>query len=256
SDAVVVLSRDMYELLVDGGVPARIIRIVPNWIDTTAVRPIKESNRFRHEHELEDKFVIMYSGNMGMSQNLAQVLEAAELLRGREDISFAMVGDGADRRNLERIASEKRLTNVRFYDYQPKAELATSLSAADVHLVILQPHICQLLMPSKLYGALASGTPVLAITSMASELAETVREHDLGQVVSDGRAQNLADAITAMTERPQQLAAQGARARQYAVESCTRRSSVQGMRTLLQMLLGRESTQTMSRLAEAATASQ
>jgi glycosyltransferase involved in cell wall biosynthesis len=145
---------------------------------------------------------------------------------------------------------------VRFYDYQPKAELATSLSAADVHLVILQPQICQLLMPSKLYGALASGTPVVAITSDASELAEIVREHDLGQVVSDGTARGLADAIASMADQPEGLPAQGARARQYAVENCTRRSSVQRMRTLLQILLGRESKHTASSLAEPATVSQ
>jgi glycosyltransferase involved in cell wall biosynthesis len=254
SDSVVVLSRDMHELLVDGGVPARIIRIVPNWIDTAAVSPMKQNNRFRHEHDLEDKFVVMYSGNMGMSQNLARVLEAAELLRGREDIAFAMVGDGADRRNLVRSASEKRLTNVRFYDYQPKEALATSLSAADVHLVILQPHICQLLMPSKLYGALASGTPVLAITSDVSELAEIVREHDLGQVVSDGTARALADAIATMADQPEGLAAQGARARQYAVENCTRISSVERMRQLLGELVGNVGEQVAAPLMAASAA--
>ena len=238
SDAVVVLSRDMRELLVDGGVPARIISIVPNWIDTSAVCPIKVNNRFRHEHDLEDKFVVMYSGNMGMSQNLAQVLEAAELLRGRDDIAITMIGDGADRRNLERTASEKRLTNVRFYGYQPKAELATSLSAADVHLVTLQPHICRLLMPSKLYGAFASGTPVVAITSSSSELADIVREHDLGKVVADGTAGALATAIATMADQRDQSAAQGERAREYAVDNCTRQSSVEQMRTLLRRRVG------------------
>jgi putative colanic acid biosynthesis glycosyltransferase WcaI len=251
SDAVVVLSRDMRELLAAGGVPEQVIRIVPNWIDTTAVCPVKQDNRFRHEHELEDKFVVMYSGNMGMSQNLTQMLEAAELLRGREDIAFAMVGDGADRRNLERIASEMRLGNVSFFGYQPKAELATSLSAADVHVVILQPHICQLLMPSKIYGALASGTPVVAVTSNGSELAEIVREHNLGAVVSDGTARALADTLAAMADRPEQSAAQGERAREYALDNCTRQSSVERMRNLLRELLGKVDEQVSTLLVAA-----
>jgi colanic acid biosynthesis glycosyl transferase WcaI len=255
SDAVVVLSRDMRELLVAGGVPAQIVQIVPNWIDTTAVCPIKQNNRFRHEHDLEDKFVVMYSGNMGMSQNLSQVLEAAELLAGRVEIVFAMVGDGADRRNLEKMASERRLSNVRFFGYQPKAELATSLSAADVHLVILQPHICRLLMPSKLYGALASGTPVVAITAAGCELAEVVREHNLGQVVSDGTTRGVADAIAAMADQRDELPAQGERAREYALDNCTRGSSVARMRTLLRGILGQEAKPTATaRLAETATA--
>jgi glycosyltransferase involved in cell wall biosynthesis len=237
SDAVIVLSRDMRDLLFDGGVPANTIRIVPNWIDTSAVCPIKQNNRFRHAHDLEDKLVVMYSGNMGMSQNLAQIMEAAELLRGRTDIVFTMIGDGADRRNLERIAAEKRLENVRFLDYQPKAELAISLSAADIHLVTLQPHIRQLLMPSKFYGALASGTSVVAITSDESELAEAVQEHDLGRVVSDGTARTLADVIAAMADNPNELAAQGERAREYALDNCTRQSSVDRVRSLLRQLL-------------------
>jgi glycosyltransferase involved in cell wall biosynthesis len=237
SDAVVVLSRDMQELLVAGGVPSRVVKIVPNWIDTAAVCPVKLNNRFRHEHDLEDKFVVMYSGNMGMTQNLLQVLDAAELLRGRSDIAFALVGDGADRRNLERSALERRLTNVRFFDYQPKAELATSLSAADVHVVILQPHICRLLMPSKIYGALASGTPVIALTTADCELAEIVREHGLGQVVSDGKARTLAEAIADMAERTDVLAITGQRAREYALDNCTRTASVDRLRKVLSELV-------------------
>jgi colanic acid biosynthesis glycosyl transferase WcaI len=254
SDAVVVLSRDMGELLVAGGVPANAVQIVPNWIDTSAVHPVKEHNSFRHEHNLGDKFVVMYSGNMGLSQNLTHVLEAAALLRNRDDVVFAMVGDGADRRNLERMAADKRLSNVRFFGYQPKANLAVSLSAADVHLVILQPSIRQLLMPSKIYGALASGTPVLALTTDDCELADTVRENDLGQVVSSDAAAALAEAIAAMANQPEALAEQGARARAFALAHCTRPASVARMRKLLGELLGWSGEQVARPLVAASAA--
>jgi colanic acid biosynthesis glycosyl transferase WcaI len=183
-------------------------------------------------HGLEDKFVVMYSGNMGLSQRLDQVLDSAELLRDRDEIVFAFVGDGADRRNLEHMAAERNLANVRFYDYQPKAELADSLSAADVHLVILRPEIKRLLMPSKLYGVLASGTPALVAADEGCELAAIVREHDLGEVVPPNDAAALAEAIRTAAGAPAN-ARRGAAARLYAEAHCTRRASIEAIHSLL-----------------------
>ena len=174
SDAVVVLSADMRAPLLESGVPADRIQIVPNWVDTQAVRPLKQGNAFRHSLGLVEKFVVMYSGNMGLSQRLEHILSAASDLRHRDDIVFVLVGDGADRRNLERIAADRQLSNVRFVGYQPKDQLADSLSAADIHLVILRPEVKRLLMPSKLYGVLASGTPALVLADADCELARTV----------------------------------------------------------------------------------
>ena len=238
SDVVVVLSHDMRHLLTEHGVPVERIHVIPNWIDTDLVRPVKHGNWFRHVHDLEHKFVVMYSGNVGMSQNLSMVLETAELLRNRQEIAFVFVGDGADRANLVQIANEKALTNVRFFDYQPKSDLADSLSAADVHLVVLQPQIRRLLMPSKVYGALASGTPILAITADDCELAETVRQHDLGLVIRSGMPRDLAEAIRAMAAAPERLRQQAANARDFAENFCTRAGSVQQMRSLLWEQMG------------------
>lgn len=239
SDAVVVLSRDMRNLLAEGGVPAERIHVVPNWVDTQAVRPMKAGNRFRAAHGLADKFVVMYSGNLGMSQDLPRVLKAAELLRGNGQIVFVFVGDGAERKNLERIAQERRLGNVRFFDYQPKAELATSLSAADLHLVVLRPEIRQLLMPSKVYGALASGTPILLLAAPDCELAQMVRDHDLGAVVSGSTPRELAMAIELMASRPDALRRQAASARAFSEAHCSRAGSVDALRDLFRTLAGR-----------------
>jgi glycosyltransferase involved in cell wall biosynthesis len=238
SDAVIVLSRDMRALIVEDGVPAERVHVVPNWVDVDAVYPVKQNNRFRHVHGLEDKFIVMYSGNMGLSQRLDQVLEAAELLCDREDVVFAFVGDGADRRNLERQAAERNLANVRFYDYQPKAELADSLSAADVHLVILRPEIKRLLMPSKLYGVLASGTSALVVADEDCELAASVRDNDLGDVVRPDDAAALAAAIRTAAAAPATNARRGADARRYAEAHCTRGASVAGMYSLLASVAG------------------
>jgi glycosyltransferase involved in cell wall biosynthesis len=161
------------------------------------------------------------------------VLEAAELLSDRDDIVLVMVGDGADRRNLERQARERGLANVRFFDYQPKSELADSLSAADVHLVILRPEIKRLLMPSKLYGVLASGTPAMVVADEDCELAAIVRENDLGEVLPPNDATALADVIRAAAGAPETNSRRGADARRYAEARCTRAASVGAMRGLL-----------------------
>ncbi|RIK76632.1 MAG: hypothetical protein DCC67_13655 [Planctomycetota bacterium] len=237
SDAVVVLSEDMRRLIAAGGVDAERIHVIRNWVDLDAVYPVKQDNSFRREHGLVGKFVVMYSGNIGLSQRLEQVIEAAALLRDRDDIVLAMVGDGADRRRLQRVAAEKNLPNVRFFDYQPKSQLAESLSAADVHLVVLRPEVKQLLMPSKLYGVLASGTPAIALADAECELAATVSENDLGLVTAPDDTRALAAAIERYADEPELVARQGDNARAYAAGHCSRETSAAAISSLLTRLV-------------------
>ncbi len=238
ADAVVALSRDMRVLVLASGVPAEKVHVVPNWVDTDEIYPVKLNNAFRREQGLDGKFVVMYSGNMGLSQRLEQALNAAEQLRGRDNIMLALVGDGAERRRLERLAAGKQLANVRFYDYQPKSNLADSLSAADVHLIILRPEIKQLLMPSKLYGVLASGTPAIVLADGDCELAEVVADNDAGVVVPSLAITDLADAICAYADSPERVCAQGRHAREFAEAHCRRDFSVGRLRELLRDLSG------------------
>src|SRR5690606_38739970 len=137
---------------------------------------------FRRDHGLEDQFVVMYSGNMGLSQPLEMIIDAAEQLADRTDITFALVGDGARRKQLEEEVRRRGLANVRFFDYQPKRWLSQSLSAADLHVVFLEPVLVPFMMPSKVYSILATGTPVLAVTDPTSELGTLVADDGLGKV--------------------------------------------------------------------------
>ncbi|HEX6961720.1 MAG TPA: glycosyltransferase family 4 protein [Lacipirellula sp.] len=233
SRGVIVLSRDMRELLIDSGLPGSLISVIPNWADTQAIYPAKSNNHFRRRHGLQRDFVVMYSGNMGLSQRLDEVLEAAELLIDRDNIMFVLVGDGAERSRLEQLAAHRHLRNVRFFDYQAKADLADSLSAADVHLIILRPEIKRLLMPSKLYGILASDTPAIVWADPDCELAHVVASNDLGTVASASRATDLAEVIRQAADSPDVVARQGRAARAYALKHCGRDRSVYLIRTLL-----------------------
>ena len=206
ADRVVVLSRDMRTWLLEQGVAAEKIACLSNWIDTHLVHPRKQANQFRTRYGLQNCFVAMYSGNMGLSQRLELVLDAAEKLKERADLRLVLIGDGASRTRLEKSAYDRGLDNVLFLDYQPKAELAESLSAADVHLVMLAPALTQLLMPSKIYGVWASGTASLVLAKPESELATLTQTHCTGRIVPPHDATALADALRWAAEHRQELA--------------------------------------------------
>jgi len=158
ADRVVVLGEDMRQRVLQRGSATDKVRVVPHWVDATLVRPVKENNPLRQEWGLNGRFTVMYSGNLGFSQNLDYVLVAAGALRG-SPMLFLLVCEGAAKADLMANAGEWQLDNVRFLPYLPKQRLSASLSAADLHLIPLRRGLVGCLMPSKLYGILASATP-------------------------------------------------------------------------------------------------
>jgi colanic acid biosynthesis glycosyl transferase WcaI len=211
---------------------------IPNWIDTSAVRPLKGRSSFRQRHGIDGQFLVMYSGNLGLCQRLEDIIAAAGHLRDRSDILFLLVGGGALKRPLEDEAASLGLSNVRFLPYQPKSELAESLSAADVHLVPLDPRVASCLMPSKLYGVLASGTPLVAVAPDECELAELTREHDVGVVAPPGEPEALADILRNLADEAWDLPEMGRRARRLAERQYDRNRVTARFAALLQETLG------------------
>ena len=223
ANPIVVLSGDMKNRLVKWGLDGSRIVCLENWVDTSAVFPIKQSNLLREKQQLQDRFVVMHSGNMGLSQHLGNVLDASALIQDRTEIAMLMIGDGADRKNLEELAKKLKLNNVRFLPYQPREDLAQSLSAADLHLISMDPQTHHCLMPSKFYGILASGTAVLAVTAQDSELATLIHEHQVGLTVSPGDPHALATSLRWCCDHREELALMGKRARSLAVNQYDRK---------------------------------
>jgi colanic acid biosynthesis glycosyl transferase WcaI len=208
---VVSLGRDMNRRLIDLGVPESRIRTVSNWSDGRVVRPREPSSSLRSAWQIDDHFVVMHSGNVGLTQGLETLLDAAEILREHREIAILIVGDGAAKGHLERESAQRGLTNVRFLDFQPKASLSESLGAADAHLVALKRGLEGFIVPSKLYGIMAAGRPVIAATAERSEAALVVAEHDCGIRVEPDDPAALADAILRMRKADRE--AMGRRAR-------------------------------------------
>jgi glycosyltransferase involved in cell wall biosynthesis len=236
ADAIVALGDRMRRRLVEekGADPGKIA-IVHNWADCRAIAPGAKDNAFSRAHGLAGKFVVMHSGNLGLSQNLDVVIDAATKLRDRRDLVFALVGDGTKREALQRTAAERGLDNVRFFPYQPKAQLEESFAAADVFLVSLKPGIEGYIVPSKVYGILAAGRPYIAATDPSCEAAEIVRAHRCGLVAAPGDAADLAAKVQTLCDNRSEAAAMGARAREAALQF-DRRTAVKAYQMLFERI--------------------
>lgn len=224
ADRVVVLSEDMRRTLTSEGLPEKLCVKIPNWIDMRGFPADiggngadRSANAFRAREGIDPaRFLVMYSGNLGTTQLLEVFLDAAGMLQDRPDVLFALVGAGSGERGLRARAKQRRLENVRFFPYQPKDLLQDSLTAANLHFLSAHPNALGYLMPSKFYGILAAGRPVLAAVQRNSELARLIETENVGAVVPPDDAEAIASAITKAAAAPDRLAQQGRRARGLA----------------------------------------
>ena len=237
ADRIIVLSNDMKRRLVDQGVDAQKIVILPNWVDTKVVYPIKgDTNPFRQEQGLEGKFVVMHSGNMGLTQRLEQLVEVADRLRDHKEICFLLVGGGAAQSELENLIAQRSLTNIRTLPYQPREKLAESLSAADLHVISMHPEITGCLMPSKMYGILASGTPILAIVPKETDVAAVVDQEKVGFAVTPGDITGIQQQIVWCADHRDDFSDMESRARALAESTYDRQVVIQKFRAFLSEL--------------------
>jgi glycosyltransferase involved in cell wall biosynthesis len=192
----VVLGSRMLEYINTRDVPAAKCRVIENWTDGQALRPKHPADSvLRRRLGLADKFVIGYSGNLGRAHEFETLLGAAESLSSDDRIAFLFIGGGAKMDQLRALVERLNLTHFHFLPYQPREQLEDSLAAADVHLVSLIPSLEGLIVPSKFYGILAAGRPVLFIGDPDGELARLIAKSLCGCCVAAGRSDDLVIAI-------------------------------------------------------------
>jgi putative colanic acid biosynthesis glycosyltransferase WcaI len=182
-------------LIEDKGAPPERTVIIPDWADTTAVAPGPKRNAFSERHGLVDKFVVMHSGNIGLSQSLETIITAAAGLKDLADLQIVFQGEGVKKADLEARVRDLGLTNVTFLPFAPRAGLGESFAAADVFIVSLQRGLAGYIVPSKLYGILAAGRAFVAAVEPDCEVALLARTHECGLVAEPGDATALADRI-------------------------------------------------------------
>lgn len=214
ADHVVALGPFMEaKILGHGSSPSRV-SVIPNWSDGDNVRPIEhEQNSFRSEFGLNNHFVVMYSGNMGLGHQFDTILAAAARLRERPDVRFVFVGHGPRMGEVEAAAKRQGLRDLVFLPYQPRDRLPLSLSSGNVHLVSLRPEMQGLIVPSKVYGIMAAGRPFILVGGDKNEVADIAMQHQCGFVVHEGDVAGLAAAILALADDLPRASAMGQRAR-------------------------------------------
>ncbi|OGA63634.1 MAG: hypothetical protein A3G81_32950 [Betaproteobacteria bacterium RIFCSPLOWO2_12_FULL_65_14] len=214
---VVVLGDTMRDRLVTGkgADPARM-SVIHNWADTEAIVPSPKRNVFSDAHGLADRFVVLHAGNIGMSQNLDVVIDAADHLRSRDDIVFLFIGDGNRKAALEAAAASRGLDRVRFLPFQPRDQLRWTYATADVCLVSLKPGLAGYIVPSKLYPILAAGRPYVAAVEASTEVAAITARHQCGVLVEPGDARALAGAVARLADDAAGRLRLGASAREAA----------------------------------------
>lgn len=199
----VAIGQIMHQKLIDLGIKTDATTVIQNWADGQLIRPIDSSvNRLRTSWNLQDRFVIGYSGNMGRAHDFDTIIEAMRHLRNDERMVFLFIGGGAGKQILEKACHEHGITNYRFMPYQDQEVLAESLSAADVHLVSLLPALEGLIVPSKLYGIAAAGRPVVFVGDIEGEIARLIEACKCGYVLPCGDGERLASVLTELAEDP------------------------------------------------------
>jgi len=195
----VVLGERMAALLSDQLLPMTRVRVIHNWSDGAAIRPVAPAdNALRAQWGLSDRFVVAYSGNMGRAHEFDTIVSAARKLQHDPRIVFLFIGDGHGKPALEQAA--KGLPNVQFRPYQPRHMLGQSLTVPDVHLVSLKPELEGLIVPSKFYGVMAAGRAALFIGAQDGEVPRLLRVHDCGYTISPDDADSLAKLIKTMAD--------------------------------------------------------
>lgn len=196
------------------GTPDEKMVLIYDWVDTNLVRPLPRKNSFSQTHNLDDRFVVLYAGNLGLSQGLDTVLKAARHLKDKSDVLFLFVGDGAGRSQLQ--AEAAGMSNVHFLPYQSREHLPEMLASADVSLVVLKRGIGSISLPSKLFSILASGRPVLASVDENSDTCKLIHSSQAGLCVEPENPEQLADAILSLRDDPSRREKMGLDGRTWA----------------------------------------
>lgn len=216
SARVVVLGSDMADYLATGHCPPERMAILPNWaVQDEAPPPPGATAALRQRWGLPaEAFVVGYSGNLGRAHDWSTLLAAAEALRDDPTFTFLCCGGGHGYERLRAAVAAGGLeARFRFLPYQERSDLAASLRVPDVHWLTLKARLTPFIFPSKFYGILQAGRPLIFIGEPRSEMAALIREHGLGGVVPEGDGPGLAALLRHLRADGPRLAQRGQAAR-------------------------------------------
>ena len=214
-----VITEGFVDNLTAKGVDPDKMVCIPNWVDVNFIRPLPtENNAFRVAHKLENKFVVLYSGNIALTQGLETVVEAATRLRHIPEIAVVIVGEEKALQGLRNYCQSRGADNVLLLPFAPREKLPEMLAASDIGLIVQKSNVISFNMPSKTQVLLASGRPIIASVPDTGTAARAVQQSGGGVVVEPESPEALAAAILELHANPAKAQLLGQKGRQFAVE--------------------------------------
>jgi putative colanic acid biosynthesis glycosyltransferase WcaI len=235
--AIPVISDGFVDLMVGKGVARDRIALIPNCVDTDLIRPLPKLSRLRRQLGLEDKFVVLYAGNVGFGQGLEAVIQTAGLLVDQTSIHFLIVGEGATLDSLTGMVKQMALPNVTFAGFQPRESVPDVLATADVSLVPMKKGVALHSVPSKVWSIMASGRPMIISVDGTSDTYRIVTTAGAGVAVEPENPEALCQAIQSMYASPASLETMGARGREYVESNLGRSVAARRFEELLRQVV-------------------
>lgn len=237
SRRIFAISEEFRDNLQAKGVAAHQIAVIPNFVDDERIRPLPRHNPLAAMYGLQNKFVVLYAGNVGLSQGLEVVLDAAERLYAHPEIEFLLVGAGTNKAALLAEAKQRGLSNVRFLPLLPEAQVPELYASCDVALIPLRRGLTQNSVPCKTYSIMASGRPYIASVDEGSNVWKLTERVECGVCVPPENAEALANAVLKLQAAPARAQAMGVRGRAYVEEHFARAIVTQQYRLVLEEII-------------------
>jgi len=216
ADVVIAIGDIMRERLLQKGVASSRIQVIHNWADGKSIFPVDpKENWFTKEYGFEGNFVVQYSGHIGEGHDFRALLGTALELQKNDDIKFVFIGDGRRKSEIVEYCDQHGLKNVSVFPYQERSQLRYTLGAASIAIVTLRSELEGLMIPSKIYGIMASGKPVIFIGSSEGEIARIVKEADCGFCVSPEATEKLKALVLSLYDDLPLVKRLGENAREY-----------------------------------------
>lgn len=213
-EKIICIVESMASSLVAKGAALEKITVIHNWADGRQLFPLpRAENEFLLRSGLNKKFIVQYSGNIGMVHDIDTILATAERMTRIDRVHFVFIGDGVQARKIKELIAQKKPTNISLFPYQARVALNLSLNASDLSLVSLKNGFEGKVLPSKLYGIMAVGKPIIAICRRDSDVARIVQASACGRVIESGDAAGCEEAILELMNDPAQLKLLGCNAR-------------------------------------------
>ena len=224
---IVTISNEMKETIKSQGCTGDKIDVIYNWADTIGTHHVeREENQLMDELGIDkSKFIVSYAGDIGLFQGWPVILEAIKIVgQKNKDIHFAIIGSGSYKEKMETQVREEGIDNISIHPLQPASRLSEIYSIGDLELVSIEPGLSKMALPSKTFVIMAAGSPLLSLVDQSSDIAQLIKERNMGYTLEHGDADALAETVLQAYEHRDRLDQMGKNAREFCLKEAARKT--------------------------------